>query len=159
MTIKIHDGNEFKACTQLWMHDGTEFKKLTKAWMHDGTEFQVTYTAGPQLTLASAVIQQYGTESLGVCVDPHINRISWTLDSSCTGGYTIAIYEPGFGEIVSGRDCTLTPYDHTITGQVSSVGTGLSFTYTVRVYLAGDITNFLAASTIEAQDDGGCIIL
>ena len=160
MSIKMHDGTEFKALSKLWMHDGTEFKQLQKAWMHDGTEFKLTYTGGPQLTVATAVVNQYGTDDGGgVCVDPHINRISWTLDAACTGGYTIAIYEPGFGEIVSGLDCTTSPYDHTIEGQVSSAGTGLSFTYTVRVYLAGDITHFLAASTITAQDDGSCIVL
>jgi hypothetical protein len=160
MSFKMHDGTEFKTMTKVWGHDGTEFQLLSKVWMHDGTEFQLVYTAGAQLTAASAIVGNYADS--GDCVDLHYNTISWTLDSACSGE-TIAIYDPVLGEFVSGLSCGASPYDHypfdPEGGQQTSAGTGFSWTYTVRVYSGGDIISYYECSTITAQDDSTVVCL
>lgn len=70
MTVKFHDGSEFKTPTVLSVHDGTEFKTIVAMWSHDGTEFKSVYTTA---------VSQYLRPGTDVTV------IGWAKQDGTTG--------------------------------------------------------------------------
>jgi len=89
-----------------------------------GTIFgaQTTPAPGPQVTSATAAVEQVGTQSGGTCALPYIFRASWTVDDDTASGYVIdldvAEDEDGvtFASLVTDLALNSSPEDEEVPG-------------------------------------------
>ena len=110
---------------------------------------------------ASAAVLQYGTQVGGVCDEPHINRISFTLAGNCGGGgaITIKIWSPTYGE-EAGPACSIGANTHDSfnpESEETEAGSGTSVTYWVRVYEDGILISQKQCNAITWTELGDCV--
>src|SRR3990172_8808623 len=83
-----------------------------------GAMFLVSAVPPPSLTEVTLTEWQTGSEDGGACVDPHVERISYTVANGGQGGYTITTQI----RVANGADPT-GAYSNVETGKAASSGT------------------------------------
>jgi len=158
MAVGVNIGGTWKAITAIGVNIGGTWKAVTSAAVNIGGTWKQFWTSGPTIASASASILQYGTAIGGICDQPHTNRITWSINGTCSG-HTIRIYEPSFGEFATGLSCGGSPYDDStnFAGFETSAGTGRSATYQVRLYDGSTMIDSLDCNTLQWSEDLGCL--